>query len=93
MPSRKTNTAKGRAPGALTKPVQPDEVFAAVVGAGPLPRTEITKKVWEYIRRHHLQDPQNRRNINADDKLQALFGGKTQATMFELAKFVNQHVA
>ena len=93
MPSPKSNTAKGKAAGALAKPVQPDAVLAAVVGPGPLPRSEITKKVWEYIREHHLQDPQNRRNLNADDKLQALFGGKTQATMFELTKFVNQHVA
>src|SRR2546421_8218662 len=57
MPFSKTNTAKGKAAGALAKPVQPDEVLAAVVGPGPLPRTEITKKVWEYIRQHHLQDP------------------------------------
>ena len=77
----------------MAKPVQPDEVLAAVVGPGPLPCTEITKKVWEYIRAHHLQDPQNRRNINADKKLLALFDGKTQATMFELPKYVNQHVA
>ena len=63
-----------------------------MVGPGPLTRTEITKKVWDYIRQHKLQDPQNRRNINADDKLRALFGGKMQATMFELTKFVNQHV-
>jgi upstream activation factor subunit UAF30 len=88
----KVNTARGRAAGALAKPVQPDDILAAVVGSQPLPRTEITKKVWEYIRQHHLQDPQNRRNINADDKLQALFGGKRQATMFELTKFVNQHI-
>ena len=92
MPSRKTNTAQGRAAGALAKPMQPDEVLAAVVGPGPLPRTEITKKVWDYIRQHKLQDPQNRRNINADEKLQALFDGKTQATMFELTRFVNQHL-
>jgi chromatin remodeling complex protein RSC6 len=72
--------------------VQPDEVLAAVVGSQPLPRTEITKKVWEYIRQHGLQDPQNRRNINADDKLRALFGGKAQVTMFELTKLVNQHL-
>jgi upstream activation factor subunit UAF30 len=88
----KTNTAKGKAAGALAKPVQPDEALAAVVGSHPLPRTEITKRVWEYIRQHHLQDAQNRRNINADDKLQALFGGKTQVTMFELTKLVNGHV-
>jgi upstream activation factor subunit UAF30 len=92
MPSKKTDTAQGRAAGALAKSVQPDQVLAAVLGPGPLPRTEITKKVWDYIRQHKLQDPQNRRNIKADDKLQALFGGKTQATMFELTKFVNQHL-
>lgn len=88
----KTNTAKGKAAGALAKPVQPDEVPAAVVGSRPLPRTEITKRVWEYIRQHHLQDAQNRRNINADDKLQAPFGGKTQVTMFEPTKLVNGHI-
>ena len=92
MPSPKTNTAKGRAAGALAKPVRPDEALAAVVGPGPLPRTEITKRVWAYIRERNLQDPQNRRNVNADDKLQAVFDGKTQVTMFELAKLVNGHV-
>ena len=92
MPSPKANTAKGRAAGALAKPVQPDEALAAVVGPGPLPRTEITKRVWAYIRERNLQDPQNRRNVNADDKLQAVFDGKTQVTMFELAKLVNGHV-
>jgi upstream activation factor subunit UAF30 len=92
MPFSKTNTAKGKAAGALAKPVQPDEVLAAVVGPGPLPRTEITKKVWEYIRQHKLQDPKNRRNINADDKLRALFDGKDSATMFELTRFVNRHL-
>jgi upstream activation factor subunit UAF30 len=92
MPSPKSGSAKRKAAGALAKPVQPDEALAAVVGSQPLPRTEITKKVWEYIRHHGLQDAQNRRNINADDKLQALFGGKPQATMFELTKFINQHL-
>jgi upstream activation factor subunit UAF30 len=92
MPSPKTNTVKGRASGALARPVQPDEALAAVVGAGPLPRTEITKRVWAYIRERNLQDPQNRRNVNADETLRALFDGKTQVTMFELAKLVNGHV-
>jgi upstream activation factor subunit UAF30 len=93
MPSPKSSPAKGKAAaGALAKPVQPDEALAAVVGSQPLPRTEVTKKVWEYIRHHGLQDAQNRRNINADDKLRALFGGKAQATMFELTKFINQHL-
>jgi chromatin remodeling complex protein RSC6 len=76
---------------ALAKPVQPDNVLAAIVGSDPLPRSEITKRIWAYIRKHRLQDDQNRRNINADDRLRALFG-KDQATMFELAKFVNQHL-
>lgn len=92
MPSAKTNPARGKPAGALAKPVQPDQVLAAVVGPGPLPRTEVTKKVWDYIRQHRLQDAQNRRNVNADDKLRPLFGGKTQATLFELTKFVNQHL-
>ena len=91
MPSPKTNTAKGRAAGALARPVQPDEALAAVVGPGPLPRAEITKRVWAYICERNLQDPQNRRNVNADETLQVLFDGKTQVTMFELAKLVNGH--
>ena len=93
MPFRKTHTAKGRAAGALAKPVQPDEALAAVVGSHPLPRTELTKKVWEYIREHQLQDAQDRRRIRADDRLRALFDGQDSATMFELTKFVNRHLA
>jgi upstream activation factor subunit UAF30 len=92
MPSPKSHTAKGRTSGALAKPVRPDEVLTALVGPGPLPRSEVIKKVWQYIRHHRLQDSQNRRNINADDKIRALFGGKSQATMFELTKFINQHL-
>jgi chromatin remodeling complex protein RSC6 len=90
--SKPPHTAKGRTSGALAKPVHPDEVLAALVGPGPLPRSEVIKKVWQYIRHHGRQDAQNRRNINADDKLRALFGGKPQATMFELTKFINQHL-
>ena len=93
MPSRKTNTAKGRAAGALAKPVQPDQVLATVVGADPLPRTELTKKVWAYIREHKLQDAQDRRRIRADDKLRAVLEGQDSVTMFELTKFVNRHLA
>ena len=93
MPSRKTNTAKGRAAGALAKPVQPDEALAAVVGADPLSRTELTQQVWEYIREHKLQDAQDRRRIWADDKLRAVFNGQDSAFMFELTKFVNRHLA
>ncbi len=77
---------------ALMKPVQPDAVLAAVVGSTAQPRSEITKKIWDYIKKHGLQDSKNKRNINADDKLKALFGGSDSASMFELAKFVSAHV-
>ena len=93
MASQKTNTAKGRAAGALAKPVQPDQALAAVVGSDPLPRTELTKRVWEYIREHKLQDAQDRRRIRADDKLRAVFNGQDSASMFELTKCVNRHLA
>ena len=92
MPSRKTNTAKARAAGALAKPVHPDHVLAAIVGSEPLPRTELTKRVWAYIREHKLQDAQDRRRIRADDKLRALFDGQDSASMFELTKCVNRHL-
>jgi upstream activation factor subunit UAF30 len=92
MPSRQTHTAKGRAAGALAKPVRPDEALAAVVGADPLSRTELTKKVWEYIREHKLQDAQDRRRIRADDRLRAGLDGQDSVTMFELTKFVNRHL-
>ncbi|MES2593689.1 MAG: SWIB/MDM2 domain-containing protein [Verrucomicrobiota bacterium] len=74
------------------KPVQPDAVLAAVVGNTPQPRSAITKKIWDYIKKHDLQDPKNKRNINADDKLKPLFDGNKSATMFELTKYVSQHV-
>lgn len=77
---------------ALMKPVQPDAVLAAVVGNTAQPRSAITKKIWDYIKKNDLQDKKNKRNINADDKLKALFGGKASATMFELAKYVSAHV-
>jgi len=75
------------------KPVQPDEVLAAVVGAKPLPRTQLTKKLWDYIKKNGLQDKKNKRMINADDALKAVFGGKKQVSMFEMTKLVNKHVA
>ena len=77
---------------ALMKPVQPDAVLAEVVGNTAQPRSAITKKIWDYIKKNDLQDAKNRRNINADDKLKALFGGNKSATMFELTKYVSQHV-
>ena len=84
---------KKRTPNAaFMKPMQPDEALAAVVGSGMLPRTEITKKLWQYIKRNGLQDAKVRRNINADDKLGRVFGGKKQVSMFEMTKLVNKHL-
>ena len=77
---------------ALSKPVQPDAELAAVVGDKPMPRSEITSKLWEYIKKNGLQDAKNKRNINADDKLKVVFGGKAQVTMFEMTKLVMSHV-
>jgi chromatin remodeling complex protein RSC6 len=76
---------------AFMKPLTPSAELAAVIGSTPLPRTEVTKKIWEYIKKHDLQDAANRRNINADDKLKVLFG-KPQVSMFELTKIVNGHL-
>ena len=76
----------------FAKPVQPDDKLAAVVGSNPLPRTELTKKLWEYIRANKLQDPAKKTQINADDKLKAVFDGKAQVTMFEMTKLVSSHL-
>jgi chromatin remodeling complex protein RSC6 len=77
---------------AFMKPLNVSAVLAAVVGANPLPRTEVTKKVWDYIKKHKLQDSVNRRNINADDKLKAVFGGKKTVSMFEMTKLISAHL-
>ncbi len=74
------------------RPVQPDDALAAVVGSKPLPRTEITKKIWIYIKRKGLQDKRDRRQINADDKLLKVFNGKKSVSMFEMTKLVNKHL-
>ncbi len=84
-PARKPNAA-------FMKPLTPSATLAAVIGADPLPRTEVTKKIWDYIKANNLQDPANRRNINADAKLRPLFG-KDQVSMFELTKLVSQHLS
>lgn len=76
----------------LKAPLTPSPELAAVIGKDPLPRTEMTKKIWDYIKEHKLQDTQNKRLINADDKLKKVFNGKDQISMFELAKEMNQHV-
>ena len=84
---------KKRTPNAaFMKPMQPDDALSAVVGSGMMPRTEITKKLWQYIKRNGLQDAKVRRNINADDKLGRVFGGKKQVSMFEMTKLVNKHI-
>ncbi|PIV73319.1 MAG: hypothetical protein COW56_06890 [Rhodocyclales bacterium CG17_big_fil_post_rev_8_21_14_2_50_68_7] len=85
--------AKKRTPNpAFMKAMTPSEVLAAVVGALPLPRTEVVKKIWAYIKSNKLQDAINRRMINADEKLKAIFGGKKQVSMFEMTKLVNKHL-
>jgi upstream activation factor subunit UAF30 len=76
---------------ALMKPLQPSNELAAVVGSDPLPRAEVVSKVWDYIKTNKLQDPQNKREIMADDKLQAVFG-KTRVSMFEMNKHLAQHL-
>ena len=75
------------------KPMNISETLAAVVGAKPIPRTEVTKKVWAYIKKNGLQDAKERRNINADDALKAVFGGKKTVTMFEMTKLINKHLS
>ena len=75
------------------KPVKPSKELAAVVGKEPMPRTEVTKKIWDYIKSNDLQDPANRRMINADDKLKPVFGGRDQVSMFEMTKLMNQHLS
>lgn len=78
---------------AFMKPVTPDATLSAVVGSTPLPRTELTKKLWAYIKKNGLQDKKVRTQINADDKLKAVFGGKSKVSMFEMTKLVSSHVS
>ena len=89
-----TGTRTTRKPNpALMKPLQPSSELAAVVGSSPLPRPEVVSKMWEYIKGHQLQNPQNKREILADDKLQAIFGGKSTVSMFEMNKHLAQHLS
>ena len=78
---------------ALMKPLQPSAELAAVVGSSPLPRTEVVSKVWDYIKANNLQNPGNKREILADDKLRAVFGGKDKVSMFEMNKHFAQHLS
>jgi len=84
--------SKRKPSAAFMKPMRPDEKLAAVVGDKPMPRTEITKKLWAYIKRRGLQDKKNRRMINADANLKPVFNGKAQVSMFEMTKLVNRHL-
>ena len=77
----------------LMKPMNVSPELAAVVGEGPMPRTEVTKKLWEYIKSNNLQNPSNKRNIMADDKLKAVFEGKGELSMFEMTKYVSKHLS
>ena len=83
--------AKGDSPSAFAKPLTPSKELAAVVGSAPLPRTEVVSKVWEYIKKHKLQNEKNKREIIADDKLKAVFG-RDKVTMFEMNKYLAQHL-
>ncbi len=78
---------------AFMKPLKPSSDLAKIVGSQPLPRTEATKKLWEYIKKNNLQDPANKRNINADPALQTVFGGKKTVNMFEMTKLVSKHLS
>jgi chromatin remodeling complex protein RSC6 len=84
--------AKRPANAAFMKPVQPDEKLAAIIGHEAVPRTEVTRKLWEYIRNHNLQDPENRTFIKADENLKQVFDGKDRVSMFEMTKLVSNHV-
>ena len=78
---------------AFMKPMSISDSLAPVVGSRPIPRTEVTKKVWAYIKKNNLQDPKERRNINADSNLQKVFGGKRTVNMFEMTKLINKHLS
>jgi len=89
-PAKKASKRKPNA--AFMKPMQPDALLAPVVGSSPMPRTEVTKKLWAYIKRRGLQDSKERRMINADDALKAVFGGKGRVSMFDMTKLVSKHL-
>jgi len=91
--SKRKSSGKKRTPNAaFMKPMQPSSDLANVVGSSPMPRTEVTKKLWQYIKRKGLQDAKNRRMINADENLRPIFGGTRQVSMFEMTRLVNKHL-
>ena len=83
---------KAKSNSAFMKPMQPSEHLAKIVGSEPLPRSEVTKKIWAHIKKNKLQDSKNRRMINADDSLKVVFGGKKQVSMFDMTKLVGKHL-
>ena len=89
----KKSASKRKPNAAFMKPLTPSSALAAVVGAKALPRTEVTKKLWAYIKKNALQDKVQKRNIHADDKLKPVFGGKKTVNMFEMTKLVNKHLS
>lgn len=92
--TKRKSSGKKRAPNpAFMRPMQPSSNLAAVIGSGAVPRTQVISKLWQYIKRHNLQDSKNRRAINADEKLRPLFGGRSQVTMFDLAKIANKNLS
>ena len=92
-PAKKAVKKKRTPNPAFMKAMKPSDALAKIVGSKPIPRTEITKKLWDYIKKNKLQDAKNRRNINADANLAAVFGGKKQVSMFEMTKLVNKHLS
>jgi chromatin remodeling complex protein RSC6 len=91
-PAKKKSASKRKPNAAFMKAMQPTPALGAVIGNNPMPRTEVTKKIWLYIKKNGLQDSKNRRNINSDEKLKEVFGGKKQVSMFEMTKLVNKHL-
>ena len=89
----KKKAAKRKPNAAFMKPMKVSAELGAVIGNGAMPRTEVTKKIWAYIKKNGLQDSKNKRNINADDKLKPIFGGKKQVSMFEMTKLVSKHLS
>ena len=93
-PAAKKAAGKPRAANAaFMKPMQPSADLAAVIGSKPMPRSEVAKQIWAYIKKHNLQDKDNKRMINADDNLKKVFGGKKQVSMFDMTKLVSQHLS
>ena len=90
--AKKSSGKKRKPNAAFMKAMTPSATLAAVIGSGAMPRTEVTKKIWAYIKRNNLQDNKNKRMINSDDKLKDVFGGKKQVSMFEMTKLVNKHL-